>query len=429
MTWQDGAGAARGLTEALTRAVAKDGVDLASAAIGEQGFVIAATPESQDPKRRFEIGSVSKTLTATLLALLVDEGVLELDAPIVRWLDAGAHASVTIRELATHTSGLPAMAPNVRGSWAGYGFAEAEAGLRMSARAPEGERARRYSNLGYQLLALAIERAADRAFDELLTERVLAPLGMADSVIGVGHPLGAGGVEATTDDLARYASAVLVPPEGPLGDAISFTLRPQVRIDAGTEQALAWVVRRGGGAGAAGEHEVCEHSGGTAGYTACVSVSRDAGRAVALLAATGGSPALASHLKRAALLAIAGRDPSEARTPDPFPEWRQRVEEVVRALIRGDVEGVYGMLAAPARSRIESSDIARAWESRIRDAGGATGKPRIVRQEQAVSGAIVVDLMIEFEYGRVGVRAMVLPTGELGGISFLPKTDRLRATD
>jgi CubicO group peptidase (beta-lactamase class C family) len=408
--------------------VANDSVDLASAAIGKEGVATATLPESRDPKRRFEIGSVSKTLTATLLALVLGEGVLELDAPIGRWLDAGANAPVTVGELATHTSGLPAMAPNVRGTWAGYGFAEAEAGLRMSTRAPEGERGWRYSNLGYQLLALVLQRAADRSFDELLTERVLAPLGMADSLIGDGHPLGAGGVEATIDDLARYAGAVLVPPEGPLGDAVSRTLRPQSRIDAGTEQALAWIVRRGGGApddgGEAGHGgDVCEHSGGTAGYTACVSVSRDAGRAVALLAATGGSPALASHFKRAALLAIAGRDPSQARTPCPFPDWRERVEEAGRALIRGDVDGVYALLAAPARARVKSSDLARAWESRTREAGGATGNSDIVRQEQAVSGAMVVDLMIGFARGRVGLRTMVLPTGELGGISFLPKTD------
>ena len=430
--------AAPRLITAMEKAVGDQHVPLAAAAVDAAGTTAVSLPADLPADRRFEIGSVTKTLTAILLALLAEEGVLDLEDPIGRWLDAGGNASIRIDELATHTSGRPRIAPNVpvfggtgaNDPWDGYGFAQAEEGLRQSTRSTDGA-AWRYSNLGYQLLALILERAANRSFAELVTDRLFVPLGMLDSRVGPAsdglllagrsgdgvdvpparHPLGAGGVEATIGDLACYAQAVLRPPDSALGEAITRTLRPRLRVQDGVEQALGWIVREGG---------VREHSGGTAGFTACVSVSGSAGRAVALLAGCGGSPARASHFKQAAVLALSGRDPLLAAAPEAFPQWRERALGIGAGLLAGDFEGVHAGLAAPARARIAATDLARAWASRSREAGDPSGEVEIVRQEQAVSGAMVVDLAIGFTRSRLRLRTVVLPTGEFGGFTFLP---------
>lgn len=119
------------------------------------------------------------------------------------------------------------------------------------------------------------------------------------------------------------------------------------------------------------------------------------------------------------MLAIAGRDPLEARTADAYPHWRERALGVGRALLQGDVQGVHAQLADAARVRIAVADLARAWVSRTGDAGLPSGEISVVREERAVSGAMVVDLAIGFERRRVRLRTLVLPTGELGGFTFL----------
>ena len=94
-----------------------------------------------------------------------------------------------------------------------------------------------------------------------MTRRLLAPLGMAHSGVGQGgagtllpghaggrlaprweHPWGAGGVEATISDLARYARACLFPPDSPLGAAIRLAQTPVLAREDGSRQGLAWVV-------------------------------------------------------------------------------------------------------------------------------------------------------------------------------------------
>jgi CubicO group peptidase (beta-lactamase class C family) len=88
----------------------------------------------------------------------------------------------------------------------------------------------RYSNLGYQLLGLILQRASGVDYPALMTERLLAPLAMTHSGVGKrgdgtllpghadggqspqwDHPWGAGGVEATIADLARYARSCAFP--------------------------------------------------------------------------------------------------------------------------------------------------------------------------------------------------------------------------
>ena len=86
---------------------------IAAACVDDTGTSIRACPTDAPADGRFEIGSITKTMTATLLALLQGEGRLRLDDEVSRWLTAGANGAITVRQLATHTSGLPRLAPNL----------------------------------------------------------------------------------------------------------------------------------------------------------------------------------------------------------------------------------------------------------------------------------------------------------------------------
>jgi serine-type D-Ala-D-Ala carboxypeptidase/endopeptidase len=106
---------------------------------------------------------------------------------------------------------------------------------------------------------------------------------------------GPGGVEATIDDLARYLSACLWPPDGPLGAAIEFCQVPRVPIDERHAGALAWRIVNG----------TLWHNGATGGFAACVGIDRAAGRGVGVLVNSGGSSA--DVLTNAVLNDLAGR--------------------------------------------------------------------------------------------------------------------------
>jgi CubicO group peptidase (beta-lactamase class C family) len=110
---------ADGVFSAAVAEVAVDGDVVASVVVGDKarysddGHPIA--PESLEPAdadTRFDLASVTKVFSAFTLLSLVQDGLLELDAPIARWLPdyaSGEKARVTLRHLLTHTSGLPAV--------------------------------------------------------------------------------------------------------------------------------------------------------------------------------------------------------------------------------------------------------------------------------------------------------------------------------
>jgi len=432
MTWATQASHA--LAAALRATFDADGVVVAAAALDVSGTAVAVDPSDTAADCRFEIGSVTKTMTATLLALLAGRGVLRLDDQVGRWLSAGPNEAITLRELATHSSGLPQLGPDRRSRssdsanpWAGYTFEDAERDLRQSTVTPG--RPHLYSNLGYQLLGLVLQRASGQDYPTLVTECLLDSLEMAHSGVGsrglgtllTGHaegrpvaswerPWGAGGVEATIADLAQYARACLFPRDTPLGEAITLAQTPVVRVAEDIEQALGWIVLDDG---------VREHSGGTGGFSASVTLDHARGRAVALLASSGGSPVYSTYLKQAAHLALADQDPRRAAAPRPWPVWREDACDVVRALLNGQVGQVYERLAPQVREKVAVQQLERAWSRRIEGAGSAE-EIVIVHHEIAAGGAVMAELSLAFATGPQRLRLLVLPSGELGGFTFLP---------
>jgi len=428
MTWSEDS--ARTLSEIFDGTFAAPGVVTAAACVDEAGTVIRASPGNLPADGRFEIGSVTKTMTATLLALLAAEGALGLDDQVSRWLPAGQNGAITLRELATHTSGLPRLAPNhaqnradPANPYAQFGPGQAEEGLRQAVLAPGHPHL--YSNFGYQLLGLVLERASELPYQELISQRLLEPLAMTCSGTGAsggGTPLpghgsdgevphwdqplaGAGGVEATIGDLARYARACLHPAQDPLGAAIVTAQESQGPLRNATHQALAWLTRDDG---------IRFHTGGTGGFTSAVLIDPARARAVVMLASSGGGWPLAE----AAFLALTGRDPRAARPQPPGPEWDDRAREVVQLLIDGQAADVHARIAAGFQSLASPEQLDQGWREETGDLGPATEIQVTCRRWPAAG--ILADVTITFSRGTRAGKIDFDPAGQIVGLRFLP---------
>ncbi len=131
----------------------------------------------------FQIGSITKVWTATLVMQLVDEGLLDLDAPVVTHLpaftltDADHAAAVTPRHLLSHTSGIDGdlFLDTGRGDDALERYVAAMADLAPVH--PVGA-TMAYGNSGYSLLGRLVEVLRGATFDAVVRERLLAPLGL-----------------------------------------------------------------------------------------------------------------------------------------------------------------------------------------------------------------------------------------------------------
>ncbi len=149
-----------------------------------QGYGLANL-ELAVPARKetvFEIGSVTKQFTATLVLKLMEEGKLGLDEKISRYLGElpAAWSNITVRHLLTHTSGLrnytglPGMEASKHLTRADFIKALAPHPLDF----PPGE-SWSYCNTGYNLLGFILEKVSGKSYWQLLEERIFKPLGMA----------------------------------------------------------------------------------------------------------------------------------------------------------------------------------------------------------------------------------------------------------
>ena len=149
-----------------------------------------ALREEQQPNTRdtrFLIGSMTKWITAVTVLRLADMGVLDLDAPIARYLPElpAANGAVSLRQLMSHRSGIPnglAQALRKDRSVEKLEIGPVEAALRFGAGAAgkPGEQWD-YSYTNWILVAAVVERARKEPFTETVEELVLAPSGVRDT--------------------------------------------------------------------------------------------------------------------------------------------------------------------------------------------------------------------------------------------------------
>ncbi|APW61901.1 serine hydrolase domain-containing protein [Paludisphaera borealis] len=181
---------------ALAAAVIKDGVIVASGAVGTRR-VGADIPVTRDD--RFHLGSDTKAMTALLAGMLVDEGKLRWDSTVAELfpelagtMDARLR-TVTLTQLLSHTSGVPgddeAFDKLLGGSLTQdgnldelrYGIVREYAKRPLAAK--PGEKFA-YANMNYLFAGSAVERIAGKTWEELVTERVFEPLGLKTAGLG-----------------------------------------------------------------------------------------------------------------------------------------------------------------------------------------------------------------------------------------------------
>jgi D-alanyl-D-alanine-carboxypeptidase/D-alanyl-D-alanine-endopeptidase len=158
---------------------------------------VCADPRSRRPYDEltaFEIGSVTKTMTAALLAEFIARGEATLDDPIAKLLPPGTSVpsfrgrEITIGDIVTHTSGLPSIPPQLHLTDMNNPYAAvtepallgALAATRLT-RAPGSQW--EYSNFAMMVLSYALAKRNGKDYETLLRERLLAPLAMNDTYI------------------------------------------------------------------------------------------------------------------------------------------------------------------------------------------------------------------------------------------------------
>ncbi|MHC5063286.1 MAG: serine hydrolase domain-containing protein [Planctomycetota bacterium] len=288
-----------------------------------------ATGEAMTCETLFQVGSVSKTFTATMMAELMEGDLLSLEDPLQVYLpedlalDEGL-AEITLLQLASHSSGLPRNPVNRRdlpdspGVMLPYSINELYAGLeKTSLKQAPGSRWD-YSNLGYAILGHVLEQASGEDYATLLQEKIVGPLALEDTGIYpseaqearmathywpedkerqgrkrwiFGEVVGFGGVFSNLDDLASYIRAWYQGEYGPLGlSAETFeTLQtPVIPIDAnrGRNMSPGWFIDSFPGVGA-----IIGHGGEVDGHSCCVAYLPEQKAGIIVLANMGGNSA------------------------------------------------------------------------------------------------------------------------------------------
>ena len=288
---------------------------------GERFYAGVGTVDGTAPDARtlYEIGSVSKVLTALTLADAVVRGETTLETPVAALLPDSttvrAHADGPIRlvDLATHTSGLPRLDLSM-GLVPGFDGADPYARYRPEhllaflGRVPPSTAPGttfEYSNLGAGLLGFALAQRAGTGYADLVRERVLAPLGMAETFDAVpdslaarfaeghggdGGPVphwtftdasaGAGGWRSSAADLLTLAEAALAPEATPLAEALALALAPRADVSRGRQVGLGWFLFPVPGSD---DLTMAFHNGGTGGFVSFLAAVPEAGVAVVVL--------------------------------------------------------------------------------------------------------------------------------------------------
>jgi CubicO group peptidase (beta-lactamase class C family) len=131
----------------------------------------------------FELASISKTFTATLILMLKHEGKINLDDPLEKYFEDTPYHGISIRHLLTHTSGLPDYQEVMDLHWDKSRVAGNEDCISylFKFKPPvlfqPGEKYT-YSNTGYLMLGSIIEKITKEDFSDLLQKRIFKPLGM-----------------------------------------------------------------------------------------------------------------------------------------------------------------------------------------------------------------------------------------------------------
>jgi serine-type D-Ala-D-Ala carboxypeptidase/endopeptidase len=316
----------KGLSEDTVLAILRDQVDVAHRSVGliagvregDERFIVSyghsgSSARPLDGDTVFEIGSITKVFTALLLAEMAVRGEVALEDPVAKYLPAGVKTpsrgrkKITLIDLATYTSGLPRMPSNFKpkdskNPYADYTVEQLYEFLSGYKLLFDPGAHYEYANLGYGLLGHALALAARKSYEDLIVERICAPLGLKSTRVTLtasmrkrlapGHNSileptsnwdfptlpGAGGLRSTANDLfaflnidsSRWADTSL-------GRAWGRLLKTQRPASEHGNAALGWFVRT------RPDDVIVVKTGGTGGYRSFLGYSSWSGRASVVL--------------------------------------------------------------------------------------------------------------------------------------------------
>jgi len=268
----------------------------------------------------FEIGSITKVFTASLLADMVARGEVQLDDPVAKYLPTSVRVpsrngkQITLLDLSTQSSGLPRMPTNFtpadnNNPYADYTVAQMYAFLSSYELTRDIGVQYEYSNLGVGLLGHALALKAGKSYETLVTERILRPLGMNDTRITMspamksrlapGHSAsggvvanwdlptltGAGALRSTANDMLKFLAANLDSTSAPLGRVLATTHFARRDVNGAQMRiGLNWHILNAFGL------PVVWHNGGTGGYRTFIGFDQANNRGAIVLSNQSVSP-------------------------------------------------------------------------------------------------------------------------------------------
>ncbi len=329
---------------------------------GGVGFADRASRRPSDPRTLYRIASITKTVTATAVMQLRDEGKLGLDDPAVTYLPElesaksplGPIDSLTIRRMLSHESGLQSEPPGT--DWSDVLYEDdpgrtLERAAEIEMRVPIHTQWK-YSNLAYQLLGEIVSRVSGTPYPKYIRSKILRPVGMTSTSLDPLPPrlltrcatgyeprfvsdelelaphdasiFGAeGGLWSCVEDLARWlASQLAEEPKIIDKDTLKEMHKPRYLTDEEwtTAWCIGWYARR--------RDDVVwiMHSGGYYGFVTCACFEpKEKVGAIALVNGIGNAPELALQLGTIARDAVRDAAPV-IEVPDALPkEWRPLV--------------------------------------------------------------------------------------------------------
>lgn len=271
----------------------------------------AETPLPPTQDSIYEIGSVSKVFTSLILADLVVQNKVPLEAPLTDWslkdwkIPSKDNVEISALHLSTHTSGLPRLPftfvpQNWADPYAEFGPADLKASLSKTTLATTPGEKNLYSNVGTGLLGYALTQKTGKSYQELLSEHITEPLQLQHTSVEPteensslripGHDMsgavtpdwnmptliGMGEINSSASDLLRFLSVQLDPSPTSIAKAIQKTQESYHETEAGF-MGLGWHN------GIDNYSDVTWHTGGTGGARSFVGFSQKEGFGVVVL--------------------------------------------------------------------------------------------------------------------------------------------------
>lgn len=315
----------------------------------------------------FEIGSITKVFTSTILADMAQKGEVKLDVPAQTYAPPGmtlptrGDKEITLANLSVQNSGLPRLPSNMKPAnasnpYADYTVEQLDAFLGGYQLQRDIGLMFEYSNLGVGVLGAILANKAGKNYEAMVDERVLKPLGMTmtgvalspamQKALAKGHDesgavtsnwdlptlAGAGALRSNMTDMLKFLDANVGPPKNDLERAMREAHKPRAPVRPNTRIGFNWFTSKTGS-----DVEYVWHNGGTGGYRSFLGFDpkREVG-VVVLSNRSIGADDIGVHLL----------DPTTPLTPKPAPPAERVAIELSAEKLSAFV-GVYQLDAMP----------------------------------------------------------------------------------